>query len=327
MRQYLDLVADILDHGVAKGDRTGTGTLSVFGRQMRFDLSDGFPLVTVKRTFMKGVVAELLWFISGSTNIKPLVDVGVSIWTDWPLIKHNALRANHRLQDPISREEFERLIREEPGFAERYGELGPVYGAQWRGFSGVDQLGQAIQTLRSNPDSRRIIVSAWNPGEIDQMALPPCHLLFQFNSRPLSLEHRAAMVGWSVDGLGGMRENIHDTLDGHGVPRRALDCAIIQRSCDVFLGVPFNIASYALLTHMVAQVTGHAAGELVWHGHDVHLYANHLDQARAMLTRQPRPLPTLHLDAAVREIDDFRYAHIHLTGYDPHPAIKAPVAV
>jgi len=264
MRPYLDLVRRILDEGVRKDDRTGTGTLSVFGHQMRFDLAEGFPLVTTKRVHLKSVIHELLWFLRGDTNVRSLQENGVTIWDEW---------------------------------ADETGELGPVYGRQWRSWAApdgrvIDQMANVLTAIRRNPDSRRLIVSAWNPADVDAMALPPCHLLFQFY-----------------------------------VAEGRLSCQLYQRSADVFLGLPFNIASYALLTHMVAHVTGLGVGDFVLSSGDTHLYLNHLEQARLQLTRAPRPLPTLRLDPSVRDLFDFRYEDIVVEGYDPHPAIKAPVAV
>ena len=269
MRAYLDLLQRVLDDGVVKTDRTGTGTRSVFGHQMRFDLTTGFPLVTTKRVHTRSVFAELLWFLRGDTNVKWLQDRGVTIWDEW---------------------------------ADENGDLGPVYGHQWRSWptpdgSHIDQLAHVVTAIRTNPDSRRHIVSAWNVADIPQMALPPCHALFQFYVAP------------------------SDTGRGR------LSCQLYQRSADVFLGVPFNIASYALLTHMVAQVTGLEVGDFVHTLGDAHLYSNHVDQARLQLTREPRPLPTLRLDPSVTELDAFDLEHLALDGYDPHPGIKAPIAV
>jgi thymidylate synthase len=264
MRPYLDLLERVLEDGVKKDDRTGTGTLSVFGHQLRFDLADGFPLVTTKKLHLKSIVHELLWFLAGDTNVKYLRENGVTIWDEW---------------------------------ADANGELGPVYGKQWRSWPAqdgdtIDQIKEVISEIRTNPSSRRLIVSAWNPADLPKMALAPCHCLFQF---------------WVGNGR--------------------LSCQLYQRSGDVFLGVPFNIASYALLTQMVAQVTGLVPGEFVHTLGDAHLYLTHLEQARLQLTRKPRPLPSLKLNPAIKDLFAFRYADIAFEAYDPHPAIPAKVAV
>ncbi len=264
MTEYLDLLRLVLEKGRPKGDRTGTGTHSVFGAQARFDLREKFPLLTTKKLHLKSIIHELLWFLRGETNVKYLRERGVTIWDEW---------------------------------ADANGDLGPVYGAQWRGWRAadgrvIDQIAWVIGEIRRNPESRRLIVSAWNVGELSRMALPPCHLLFQFFVQ-----------------------------DGE------LSCQLYQRSADLFLGVPFNLASYALLTMMVAQVCGLRAGDFVQTFGDLHLYDNHREQAREQLSRAPRPLPVMRLNPAVREIDDFKFEDFELCGYDPHPAIKAPIAV
>ncbi len=264
MQAYHALLTRILDEGVRKQDRTGTGTISVFGHQMRFDLAEGFPLVTTKKLHLRSIIHELLWFLKGDTNIAYLKENGVSIWDEW---------------------------------ADENGDLGPVYGKQWRSWAKpdggtVDQIAWVLDEIRRNPDSRRLVVSAWNPGEIDRMALAPCHCLFQFY-----------------------------------VAEGRLSCQLYQRSADVFLGVPFNIASYALLTHMMAQATGLQPGDFVHTFGDAHLYLNHLEQAREQLSRAPRALPTLRLNPARRDLFAFTFDDIAIEGYDPHPAIKAPVAV
>ncbi|MBZ0068920.1 MAG: thymidylate synthase [Thiobacillus sp.] len=264
MKPYLDLMRHVLEHGTRKDDRTGTGTLSVFGWQMRYNLAEGFPLVTTKKCHLRSILHELLWFLQGDTNIKYLKENGVSIWDEW---------------------------------ADENGNLGPVYGHQWRSWpkpdgGTIDQISEVVNTLKTNPDSRRIIVSAWNVADLDKMALAPCHAFFQF---------------YVADGK--------------------LSCQLYQRSADIFLGVPFNIASYALLTLMMAQVTGLQPGDFVHTLGDAHLYSNHLDQAREQLSREPRPLPTMTLNPEVKDIFAFRFEDFTLSGYDPHPAIKAPVAV
>ncbi len=297
MKQYHAYLRHILDHGTRKEDRTGTGTLSVFGYQMRFDLQEGFPLVTTKRVHLRSIIHELLWFVRGETNIKPLVDNRVTIWTDWPLKKY--LVAHGHEYDTLNREAlkihqqaFEERIREEPGFAARWGELGPVYGKQWRDFGGVDQMAEVIEQIRTKPDSRRIIVSAWNPPAIPGMALPPCHAFFQF---------------YVADGR--------------------LSCQLYQRSADSFLGVPFNIASYALLVHMVAQQTDLSVGDFIWTGGDCHVYLNHLEQVEEQLSRALRPLPRLVIHRKPPSLFEYQFEDFEIADYDPHPSIKAPVAV
>jgi len=287
MMPYLTYLQHILDHGTRKADRTGTGTLAVFGQQLRFDLQDGFPLVTTKKVHLKSVIHELLWFLRGETNIRPLVQEGVRIWTDWPLKRYNETHP----EAPLSQADFEARIVDDAAFANRWGDLGPVYGKQWRDFGGVDQIRTLVDQLQQKPHSRRHLVSAWNPPAVRDQALPPCHYAFQcyVNEGRLSLM-------WQ------------------------------QRSVDSFLGLPFNIASYALLTHMLAQQTGYAAGELIFSGGDCHIYLNHLDQVQEQLSRSPRPRPTLHLRPAPA-ITAYTYDDITIEGYDPHPAIRAPVAV
>lgn len=314
MKQYHDLMTRILESGITKADRTGTGTKSVFGHQMRFNLQEGFPLVTTKRVFWRGVVEELLWILSGSTNNNDLEAKGVTIWREW---------------------------------ARPDGDLGPVYGAMWRAWpmcsqddvcsasiQTIDQIAQVINQLSTNPDSRRMIVSAWNPAEVDKMALPPCHMMFQFYTRPISSRERLSILidmggDFVTDELfvGQPEEHRHRMLDEAGAPRRFLDCQLYQRSCDVFLGVPFNIASYALLTHLMAREVGMAAGEFVWTGGDTHLYLNHLEQARLQLSRNPLPLPTLGFSDRSFSIFDATFEDIQLHGYTPHGAIAAPVSV
>jgi len=264
MQQYLDLMRHVLEQGVDKSDRTGTGTRSVFGYQMRFDLQQGFPLLTTKKLHVRSIIVELLWFLRGDTNVKYLQDHGVSIWDEW---------------------------------ADPEGQLGPVYGRQWRSWPTadgrhIDQIAAVLEQLKYNPDSRRMLVSAWNVGELDRMALMPCHALFQFY-----------------------------------VAGGRLSCQLYQRSADIFLGVPFNIASYALLTMMVAQVTGLQPGEFIWTGGDCHLYSNHLEQTRLQLSRELRPLPAMRINPEVKDLFAFRLEDFTLEGYDPHPHIKAPVAV
>ncbi|MDA7852045.1 thymidylate synthase [Porticoccaceae bacterium] len=301
MKQYLDLVRHIRDHGIKKQDRTGTGTQSIFGHQMRFDLSQGFPLVTTKKVHLKSILHELLWFIRGDTNIRYLVEHGVGIWNDWPYqswLRETGQEADYPMYSPqwkANMKEFIQRIKDDEQFALQYGDLGPVYGHQWRNFEGVDQLAQVVADIKSNPDSRRLIVSAWNPKDIPVMVksgLPPCHSLFQFY-----------------------------------VSEGRLSCQLYQRSADVFLGVPFNIASYAILTLMIAQVTGLQAGDFVHTFGDAHLYSNHMDQVEEQLGREIYPLPTLAINPQVENLFDFVYEDFELLNYQSHGPISAPVAV
>ena len=296
MKQYLDLLQRIIDQGVVRGDRTGTGTKSVFGHQMRFDLREGFPLLTTKKVFLKGIIHELLWFLKGDTNIRYLVDHNVHIW-DNDAYRYYREQCAERQLTPLSQDEFlERAASESSIEGYRYGDLNHVYGYQWRSWqkgdgSAIDQIRQAEDLIRHNPESRRILVSAWNVADVEQMALPPCHVLFQFY-----------------------------------VAQGRLSCMLYQRSADTFLGVPFNIASYALLTMMMAQVCGLECGEFIHTLGDTHLYLNHLEHAEEQLARTPRPLPKMCLNPARRSIFDFEYEDFKLEGYDPYPPIKAPMS-
>ncbi len=298
MKEYLDLLQHILDNGVQKGDRTGTGTISAFGYQMRFDLQKGFPLVTTKKVYTKAIFHELLWLISGSTNIKYLVDNDVRIWNEWafqPYLEKNNLAQEYPKYSQKWEEkmqEFVQKIKSDDEFALKWGDLGPTYGKQWRDFEGVDQLQEIIQRIKDKPNDRRLIISAWNPERVPQMALPPCHMMFQF---------------YVADGK--------------------LSCQMYQRSADVFLGVPFNIASYALLTHMVAQVCKLEVGEFIHTFGDVHIYNNHIEQVKEQLRRDPKPLPTLKLNPEITDITQFAYKDIEVIGYESHPPIKAKVSV
>lgn len=301
MQAYLDLLKDVHKNGVGKEDRTGTGTRSVFGRQIRCDLAEGFPLLTTKKVFLRGIIHELLWFVRGDTNIKYLVDNNVGIWNEWPfknyLTQNNLGNLDRHSDEWQTRlDEFVNNIKNDAAFAKKWGELGPVYGKQWRDFSGIDQLEWVINEIKTNPTSRRLIVSAWNPAEIEEMAksgLPPCHTLFQF----------------------------------YVSPDNKLSCQLYQRSADLFLGVPFNIASYALLTMMVAQACNLELGEFVHAFGDVHIYNNHQEQVLEQLSRTPKALPTMHINPAVKSLFDFSYDDFELRNYNADPAIKAPVAV
>ena len=321
MHQYLKLVEDVSINGNLDGDRTGTGTLSVFGRQMRFNVAAGFPLLTTKKVHLKSIIHELLWFLSGDTNIKYLKENGVSIWDK---------------------------------FADENGDLGPVYGSQWRTWPAVrqvpekyeengytsshlehykiDQIAQVVKRIKTHPTCRRLIVSAWNPAEVPDMALPPCHCLFQFHTRKLSQDER--LVIYESKGYQRTHEEspltqgtLDEFFDNYGIPSRALDLQLYQRSADLFLGVPFNIASYALLLMMIAQVTGLAAGDFIWTGGNCHIYTNHIDQINTQLQRTPRRLPKMTLNPDVKDIFSFTYDDFILTEYDPYPAIAGEVSV
>lgn len=348
MKQYLDLLKHITENGVRKGDRTGTGTISTFGHQIRFDLSESFPLLTTKKVFLKGIIHELLWLISGSTNIKYLQENGVKIWDEW---------------------------------ADKYGNLGPVYGEQWRKwkhtdaerhvYSGsfdhlttndvswtveekaIDQLADVIEAIKNNPNSRRHIVTAWNPGVVDKMALPPCHCFFQFYVVPYTALQRVNihlgkdkdhkpdfipddtmmittlpnMPDIDLDYITTDDKYLNDKMDKYGIPKGKLSCQLYQRSADVFLGVPFNIASYALLTMMVAQVCDLELGEFIHTFGDVHIYNNHIDQVKLQLTREPKPGPKMIINPDIKSIDDFKYEDFTLEGYEHHPKIKAEVSI
>ncbi len=292
MRPYLDLMQHVLDNGAKKEDRTGTGTLSVFGHQMRFDLSEGFPLLTTKKVFLRGIIHELLWFLAGDTNIKYLVDNNVRIWNEWPHRDYKKATGSD-----ISLEDFVERIRSDEAFAREWGGIGPGYGHQWRSWptpdgGHIDQISQLVEQIKNNPDSRRMLVSAWNVAEVDNMALPPCHTLFQF---------------YVADGK--------------------LSCQLYQRSADIFLGVPFNIASYALLTMMIAQVCELEPGDFVHTLGDAHIYSNHLEQTKEQLSRSTYPLPQMKINPEVKDLFAFSIDDFELTNYQSHPAIKAPVAV
>ena len=301
MQQYHDLLKHIMAYGTDRGDRTGVGTRSVFGYQMRFNLADGFPLVTTKKVHIKSVIHELLWFVKGDTNLRYLAQNGVNIWNDWPFQRwlNDTDQAEqypkYSAEWRAKMKDFVAMVKDDDAFAKTWGELGPVYGKQWRDFNGFDQLKWVVEEIKKNPQSRRLIISAWNASQITEMAkagLPPCHTMYQFY-----------------------------------VNNNKLSCQLYQRSADTFLGVPFNIASYALLTIMVAQVTGLELGEFVHTFGDVHIYSNHFDQVEEQLSREFKPLPTMKIKSSVTSLFDFEYDDFELINYDPWPAIKAPVAV
>ncbi|ANZ49610.1 putative thymidylate synthase [Erwinia phage vB_EamM_Kwan] len=372
MRQYLQLMESVLSFGHEKKDRTGTGTRSLFGAQMRFDLTEGFPLVTTKKVHLRSIIHELLWFLKGDTNISYLNDNGVTIWDEWARDETRSVPCVYTVEEraAILRQrssidgkttdwynEWEAALLEGDDEEEKMvvldsqnvpregfrdvttsGELGPVYGKQWRDWVGADgrhhdQITKVIDQLRNDPDNRRIIVSAWNVGELDQMALAPCHSFFQFYTRELTLYERALAAkekgteDYYLNLNEKHQEQLHYEFDELAVPRRGLSCQLYQRSADVFLGVPFNIASYALLTEMVAQQVNMVAEEFVWTGGDTHLYSNHLEQARLQLTRDPHPLPRLKFKRKPESIFDYQFEDFEIEGYVSHDAIKAPVAI
>lgn len=403
MKQYQDLLRDILENGRRKGDRTGTGTISLFGAQMRFNLQDGFPLVTTKKCHLKSIIHELLWFLAGDTNTKYLNDNGVSIWDEWALkedgVKEIRLSYYERMEQAVtngvisSATELDKMYLEQ-GYAavdnwlsehgvstvksmvtHSAGDLGPIYGKQWRAWEAthpqdgldvtIDQIQEAVNLLKNNPNSRRIIVSAWNPNDlpdegmspqqnvlVDKMALAPCHCLFQFYTDEATEEERiryaedhfALEIAKSQENdFGGTtlylngesysaaleksRKLALDSVVRRLVPERRLSCQLYQRSVDSFLGLPFNIASYALLTLMVSQCVDMIPGDFVWTGGDTHIYLNHLDQVNEQLSREPKPLPIMRLNPEIKNIDDFKFDDFTLFGYDPHPAIKAPISI
>lgn len=289
MRQYLDFMKDVLENGEVKSDRTGTGTISKFGAQVRYDLRKGFPLLTTKQMAKKAMIVELIWFLAGDTNIQYLVKNNCKIWNEWP---YEGFKKSSEYKGETM-EQFIEMIKNDDAFAKVYGDLGPVYGRQWRNFFGVDQITNLIQDIKTNPNSRRLIVSAWNPAQIDEMALPPCHAFFQF----------------------------YVSKNGE------LSCQLYQRSADIFLGVPFNVASYSLLIHMIAHVTGLKVGEFVHTIGDAHIYSNHIDQVNEQLSREPLPLCNLVIKRKVDSIFDFKIEDFEFDGYESHPALKAPVAV
>lgn len=378
MDQYQGLLQQILNIGSQKADRTGTGTLSYFGAQMRFDLQDGFPLVTTKKVHLRSIIHELLWFLNGDTNIQYLNDNGVTIWDEWARDETRQVPCVYTVEERAAKlrarssingkttdwyNEWEKALLEgdddeekmavldaqnipREGFREvtTSGELGPVYGKQWRDWVGADgrhhdQITTVINQLRNDPDNRRIIVSAWNVGELDQMALAPCHSFFQFYTRELSLEERQGILRSDHRVLSDvyLHEIViahnatdaerHAWLTSHQIPARALSCQLYQRSADMFLGVPFNIASYALLIHMVAQQVNMVVGDFVWTGGDVHIYSNHMEQVKEQLSRKPFPLPKLVIKRKPESIFDYKFEDFEIQGYQCHPAIKAPVAI
>jgi thymidylate synthase len=341
MKQYHDLLRHIQSEGKLKTDRTGTGTKGVFGYQMRFNLQEGFPLLTTKKVFLTGIIHELLFFIRGETRVIELQKNNVHIWDEWPY-KGYLLKNKLPVPKTDSKEwkeglqAFNQRLLEDPEFEKENGDLGPVYGYQWRNWpdpkgGSIDQLKNSIEMLIKSPDSRRNIVTAWNPADIDEMAksgLPPCHLLFQFGTHLMDENERLRVWAKRLKkDFSFVEKMTMEDLDNVGAPKSYLHCLLYQRSCDTFLGVPFNIASYALLTMMVAQVCNMEPGDFVWTGGDVHIYTNHFDQVKEQLERIPRELPTMTLNPDIKDLFAFKFEDFTLTEYDPYPLIKAPIAV
>lgn len=363
---YFQIVEDVLRRGRLKKNRTGVDTIGTFGTQVSFDLTEGFPLLTTKKVHYKAIIHELLWFLAGDTNIKYLVDNDVRIWNEWAHAKYLKTPIEKLMEEETSKdgwhrvhaslEDFVKAVKNNPTFAKKWGELGEgTYGGMWRAFpytdftggttfnsSGqplparaegtVDQIQKVVDKLKTNPDDRRLIVSAWHPYWVDHCALPPCHCLFQFHTEELTDNERWEWAAKNHNPYVSpqefiLRGHIDEVMNRAGIPKRRLNCKLTQRSCDVFLGVPFNIASYAMLLSMMAHVSNMVPGEFIWSGGDVHIYTNHLDQIQEQSKREPRPAPRLKLNPAVKNIFDFKYEDITIEGYDPHPAIKGQVAV
>lgn len=337
MKQFKDLVEHVLKNGRVKTDRTGTGTTSVFGYQSRFNMADGFPLVTLKKTHAKSIVHELLWFLQGGTNIQHLVKNGVNIWNDWPYKKYAEewQKENPPFGSPysdklLSQTEFVEAIKTDDTFAKKWGECGPIYGKQWVAWETkkgiLNQIEGAIQTLKKTPDSRRIIVTAWRPDQINEMALPPCHAFFQFITEPLTPEERYNLADIKADDKR-LPSEMTELFDFQDVPKYRISLQMYQRSCDLLLGVPFNIASYSLLLHMVAQCVNMVPHEFIHTFGDLHIYNNHLEAAKVLLDREPLKLPTLKLNPQITDIFAFKYEDINIENYVSHPHIKLDVAV
>ena len=325
-KQYQDLLQDILDNGIAKSDRTGTGTISVFGRQIRHNLNDGFPLLTTKKMAIKTMMTELKWFLKGDTNIKYLVDNGCNIWNGDAYKKYRTMLESHYINggDVFTEKQFIDEIKTDDKFAEQYGELGPIYGKQWTDWNGIDQILNLINSLKKNPDSRRLMVNAWNVGELHEMTLPPCHYGFQLYTRVLDLDERIAYYNKNNPILGKSSDYYHEHMNDLGVPRRVVSLMWNQRSVDTFLGLPFNISSYAMLLHLIAKEVDMIPGEIIGNLGDTHLYSNHIEQAKEQISREPMEfLPKLKLNNVDILSGEFDYEILH---YHSHPTIKAPLS-